>query len=843
MVPAHHTFGRIRVSRYHKLLLLIIALVVGAAVVVWKLPMHQGLDLAGGIRVVLEADNKDLPAKVTERADKMSAVRKVITNRVEGTLGVAEPKVQLQGTNRIVVELPGYKDKDQALNTIKSTDRLEFYWLRDVKTEKNPAGKWEMMKDEDKNGNEIYSFVNSATNEVLKGDTPEGREQIMKQVVRAEKYVPDGVKPVLTGDQLKAESKGAISQGKPVMLIHFTPEGTAVFRDFTRRHVGDILAIFLGDNLQTAPNINEPIMQGDAEVSGFKNLTEAQNQSNFLNAGALPVPLKIVELSTVEATLGHETVSQALMAGLIGLSLVALFMLLYYRLPGFLADVALCIYALLTFAVFTAFKVTMTLPGLAGFILSIGMAVDANILIFERMKEELRSGKTLRAAIDAGFARAFSAIFDSNMCTIITSLILMWFGTGSVKSFAFTLAIGVVVSMFTAITVTRTFLHLLVSLPWVQKPSLFGLSTSWIHQQGTNGKRGLDIVGKRNYYFIFSGILLVIGLVFIGMHGLNKGIEFRSGTSIQATFKQPVTVTDVNSLLAPLGVKSDVQISDKRTAFIRTDLDPEKNSNKITAIQNTLKDKVEPGRTQISSVGPIVSAELMQKATMAVILASIAIIIYLSFRFAVGGFANGIKYGISAVAALIHDVVITIGLFALGGKLWGWEVDTLFVTALLTIIGFSVHDTIVVFDRIRENVRHRLKGEDGEALANRSILETLSRSINTSLTVMMTLASLVIFGGPIIQRFYIALLFGICIGTYSSIFNATPILVVWEKVAAAKKSGGQRKAAQDKPMVSLKAADKPLVNVVSGNGSSVEDAVSDEADKVKVKPKKKKKRY
>lgn len=842
MVPAHHTFGRIRVSRYHKLLLLIIALVVGAAAVVWKMPMHQGLDLAGGIRVVLEADEKDLPRKASERAEKMSAVVKVITNRVEGTLGVAEPKVQLQGTNRVIVELPGYKDKEQAIQTIKSTDRLEFYWLRDVKTDRNPSAKWEMMRDEDKNGNEVYSFVNQATSEVLKGDTPEGREQILKQVVKAEKYVPGGVEPVLTGDHLKAESKGALSQGKPVMVIHFTPEGAIIFRDFTRRHVGDILAIFLGDNIQTAPTINEPIMRGEAEVSGFNDLKEAQEQANFLNAGALPIPLKIAEMSSVEATLGRETVDQALMAGIIGLILVGLFMLFYYRLPGLIADIALCIYALLTFAAFTGFKVTMTLPGLAGFILSIGMAVDANILIFERVKEELKSGKTLRAAIDAGFSRAFSAIFDSNMCTIITSIILMWFGTGSVKSFAFTLSIGVVISMFTAITVTRTFLHLLVSLPWTQKPWLFGLKTSWVERQEVAGGRGLNIVGKRNIYFVLSGLLIATGLVFYFSSGLKPGIEFQSGTSIQVTFKQPITVTEVTSLVSSAGVKSDVQISDKKTAFIRTALNPETDASKINDVQSALKGKIDPSMTQVSSVGPIISTELKQKATLAVIFASIAIIIYLSFRFAVGGFVNGIKYGMSAVATLIHDVLITIGLFALAGRLWGWEIDTLFITALLTIIGFSVHDTIVVFDRIRENVRHRLKGEDYEALANRSILQTFSRSINTTLTVVMTLAALVAFGGPIIQRFYIALLVGIIAGTYSSIFNATPILVVWEKIASARKAGGQRKAAQDKPMVSARDL-KPMVPSVSGNGIDAGDETDDATDRVKVKPKKKKKRY
>lgn len=820
-------------SKYHKLLLLIIGLVIAASYIVWKVDMRQGLDLAGGIRVVLEANEKELPKNIKQRADKMNAVVRVISNRVEGTLGVVEPKVQLQGTNRVIVELPGYQDEKKAIDTIKSTDRLEFYWLRDVKSDRNPSGKWELVKDQEDDGKESYSFVNLTTDEVIRGNTPEGRKQILKKVVRAKKYDPEGYEPVLTGDHLKPKSKGDLSQGRPVIFIEFNPEGTRIFRDFTRRHVGDILAIFLGDQMLTAPVINEAIPRGQAEISGFSGLREAVEQASFLNAGALPVSLEIVEKSTIEPTLGKETVDQALMAGIIGLLLVALFMLLYYRLPGFIADIALCIYALLTFAVYKSVGATMTLPGLAGFILSIGMAVDANILIFERLKEELKSGKTLRAAIDAGFSRAFSAIFDSNMCTVITCALLMWIGVGSVQSFAFTLAVGVVISMFTAITVTRTFLHLLVSLPKVQKPWLFGLSTSWVGNRGNAGGRQIDIVGKRNFFFALSGILIAIGLFCIISYGLVPGIEFQSGTSIQATFKQPVTVSEVDQMMSELGVRSEVLISKGKTAFIRTPLNPATDSKKIDAIKAVLKDKVEPGKTQVSSVGPLISSEITRKATWALILASVGIVLYLSFRFAIGGFAYGFRYGMSAILALVHDVLLSVGFFAFAGKLWGWETDTLFVTALLTIIGFSVHDTIVIFDRIRENLKHRVKGDTYESIANGSILQTLTRSINTSFTVMLTLIALIAFGGPIIQRFYIVLLVGVVVGVYSTIFNAASILVVWDKVVDRRKLGGRQKS-EDKPMV-------PAAGDVSADEVQSESAAS--ANSVKVKPKKKKKRY
>jgi SecD/SecF fusion protein len=523
-------------------------------------------------------------------------------------------------------------------------------------------------------------------------------------------------------------------------------------------------------------------------------------------------------------------------------------MLLYYRLPGLLADIALVIYALLTFAAFKLLNVTMTLPGLAGFILSIGMAVDANILIFERLKEELRSGKTLRAAIDAGFSRAFTAIFDSNMCTAITSFILMWYGTGPVKSFALTLVIGVAISMFTAITVTRTFLHLLVSIPATQKPWLFGLGTSWFARTS----RQLNIVGRRNLYFVLSGALIAVGLFFYFTSGLKPGIEFQSGTSIQATFKQPVTVTEVSRMVSALDVKNSVQISNGRTAFIKTSLDPEKDEEKINQVEQMLAQRAEPGKMQVSSIGPVISSELTRNAILAVIFASVAIVLYLSFRFAIGGFLNGLKYGVSAVIALIHDVLIIVGLFAATGYFLGWEIDTLFVTALLTIIGFSVHDTIVVFDRIRENLRHRIKGEDYEGLANRSILQTISRSINTSLTVVLTLVALTAFGGPIIRHFYIALLVGIISGTYSSIFNATPLLVVWEGITGrSRAAAGRRRLAEDKPLVSVDRARelKPLMEATgmapnNGEADDVQEpSTTVRQTRVKVKPKKKKRRY
>ncbi len=861
-------------SRYHRYFAGVIVLAIAAGIIVSQMTLVKGLDIAGGIRVVMQADPKspeDWPKTHEGRLEKMASIRKTIQNRVKGIGGVTEPVVVVQGDNRLVVELPGVKDPDKALKDIKSTASLEFYYLRDVQNSNNPMGKWRMDVDNEANR---YVFTGPLGETV---DSISDPEEVLSKVVDAERN-----KPILTGKDLLANAKSALNQrNQTVVNIEFNKQGTIVFREFTRRHVGDYLAVFFDGKLKTAPSINEPIPSGKAEITGFRNLKEAKQMADYLNAGALPVPLKVIAKDSVEPTLGKETVDKVVVAGIVGLLIVVLFMVAYYRLPGAIADVALCLYAVFVIAVFMLIRATLSLAGVAALIISIGMAVDANILIFERLKEELRSGKTLRAAIDAGFTRAFTAIFDSNMCTAITCGILMWYGTPSVQSFAFTLLIGVAISMFTAITVTRTILHLLVTWQWAQAPKWYGLGTSWFARSG----RTLDVVGKRNYYFLLSTCLIVPGLLVLGTSGLKKGIEFKSGTSIQASFVRPVSLIEVRSIAQKYspGLAPEVQLAkvdrQQRVAFIKTaplgeekdaalrdDLDqkigldsrsvgidfkepvveaelqklvakyskdstanitdpkPEGASKtalivlrfvteeKWTELRKALDDaytidtESTPRKTfdAVSTVEPTISRELTTNAIIAVIIASVAIVAYLSLRFAIGGIVAGLKFGSCAVVALVHDSLFILGLFAILGKVAGWEIDSLFVTAVLTIIGFSVHDTIVVFDRIRENLRHRLRGESFEQLCNRSILQTFSRSINTSLTVILTLGSLIVFGGPLLRHFYVALLAGIIIGTYSSIFNATPLVILWEKLAA-KTTEPKRKAFEEKPMVATPA--------------------------------------
>lgn len=841
-------------SRYQKLFGLVIALAIAAGVICWRIPISPGLDIAGGLRVVLQIDPKqksDWPPKAEDRAAKMKTVADTMRTRVKGVAGVTEPVVRVENPMsdkaRLIVELPGAQNNEQALKQLLTTASLEFYYLKDVSTPQNPLGKWRM---EVAAGDERSYVFTGPRGETLNSSKPSDQDKILTEVVGVPK-----VKPILTGSSLLANAKSSFKQStnEPIIEIQFNRQGTEIFRDFTGLHIGEILAIFYDGKLLTAPNIKDKISDGSAEVSGFTSLKEGTRIATFLNAGALPVPLKVIGKDVVEPSLGQQTIAKVLKAGIAGLMLVLVFMMLYYKLPGGLACVALGLYSLFTIAVFKVFHVTLSLAGMSALIISIGMAVDANILIFERLKEELRGGKTLRAAIDAGFNRAFTAIFDSNMCTAITCAVLMSLGSPSVQSFAFTLLIGVAISMFTAITVTRTFLHLLVNWEWAQNPSRYGLATGWLRNTGVDW----DIVGKRAYYFGLSAVLIVPGLFFLVTNKVNTGawlklgIEFTSGTTIQASFKQVVPQAGVRDAVDVVSPGSEVQLVERgKTAFITTRLLSEDKSfnEKIDAIRVSLNDKYglgtvndtnEPSFDSVTSVGPTISSELAVGAVRAVFLASILIVLYLTIRFAIGGLVTGLKYGTCAVIALIHDALFILGGFAILGRLQGWETDSLFVTAVLTIIGFSVHDTIVVFDRIRENLKHRQRGESFEQLANRSILQTLSRSINTSFTVVLTLATLVIFGGPLLRHFYITLMIGIIIGTYSSIFNATPLVIVWDNLGN-KGRTPRKRSFEVKPLV-----EKPLVGGVEQTVETEAVSADDKSGDVPkaVRPKRKKKRF
>jgi SecD/SecF fusion protein len=730
-------------------------------------PFKLGLDLKGGVRVVLRAQVEKLPPEKQRewRPENLGSVVDIVERRVN-RLGVTESTVARQGQDRILVELPGVVNEQEALRLIQTTAQLEFWYLPSVQSDRNPMARYriETRQEAGREVNVVYDTVQQKEVDIA--------EFLQDQKQRAQEMGEQN--PVVTGAELKPVCKLVYDPvGRPEVSFEFNAEGARRFGDFTRKHVGEILAIVLDNRIISAPRINEAILGGRGVIQGDFSAAEAAELATLLNSGALPVPLEIIQIAKVGATLGKESVQQSLWAGVVGLALVLLFMVGYYLLPGVLSAIALGLYTLYSLAAYKALGVVFTVPGITGFILSIGMAVDANILIFERMKEELRSGKTLRAAIDDGFKRAFTAIFDSNVCTIITSIILFALGTGAVKGFALMLMIGVAISMFTAITVTRTMLWTLVSLGLGNQPRLFGL--------GRQPRAQWDIVGKRKVWFALSGTFIAIGVIAWAIGGLRLGVDFAGGSELQLRSENPVTVRQVQNTLARSGFRdAKVVVGEGNLVFIRTkEITPEEKESikRALASLGTMEEQ------SFTQVGGIVSREQTRNALLAIILSEVLILLYMAVRFAIGGIREGFKFGVAAVIALIHDVLVLVGAFAIMGKLRGWEVDALFVTAMLTLIGFSVHDTIVVFDRIRENLRNRTRGETFASIANKSIVQTLARSINTSLTLILVLVALLFLGSPVVYLLTVAMLIGVTTGTYSSIFNAAPMVTYWEELA------------------------------------------------------------
>ncbi len=912
----------------------ILALIALAAAAIWysltpQFPVALGLDLKGGMRVTLEPDpTKEGGTNVP--AETMKQVRDVIEKRVN-SFGLAGADVRLKSTldgqQQILVLLPGARNPDEALTLISTVAQLEFRHLQNVQSERNPSARYKMNVvpgDAERGEPDTYQFL----------DTENGNKEVPQEQVLGESQL------VVKGDSLRATSEAQLNPttAQPYVSFEFKPDGARAFGTFTTESVDEILAVVLDNKIISAPTINEPITDGRGQISGgFRNMAEARVLANLLNSGALPIPLRPAETQVVGATLGQESIERSIQAGLIGLGLVLVFMLAYYWLPGLLACLALVFYAALNFAIFKGLgifpPIVLDLPGITGFILSVGMAVDANILIFERLKEELKAGKNIHAAVDTGFSRAFSAILDSNVTTWIVCAILIWLGAPIIKGFAITLAIGVAVSMFTAITVTRTLLHLVMDMPWARNERLYGLNVSWIGLFFPASRQGaiLPVYSKRKVYYGLSILAGVVALAFAAMTpfgmGLKPGIDFTGGTVVESAFFNPnVNREEVVKALSTAGVnEATVSIARSEQTWTRFELSasgvdnpaesavrdrlPQAADNNFAAdrFQGTregetfkatglytvpvteadirralatplsagdsalnLKDlkitvapeprtgenavaialiqsqqlrpeQLDEIKTQLASVGggivdplyqansigPSVAAEVTANAFWSVVVASLAIVLYLAFRFAIGGFLNGLKFGTCAVIALVHDVGITIGLFALMGWLAGWQVDSLFVTAALTILGFSVHDTIVVYDRIRENLLHRRKGETFAEISDRSITQTFDRSLNTSFTVLLVIAALVVFGGESIRLFNIALLFGVAIGTYSSIFVASPLVVSLEQRLASQETRSGAAAAprssrrDDAPLTPAR-RERPSAPATSSRTATVE---------------------
>jgi protein-export membrane protein SecD/preprotein translocase SecF subunit len=816
-------------------------------------PVRRGLDVQGGLRMTLRAEIEKLSPEERKlwTPERMRTVIDILSRRID-SLGVIEPTIYQKGDTEIVIELPGFTDEQEARDLLQTTARLEFRYLRDVRTDKQPMARYEIVLDK-QGDEEVVKFrdLTSPDGKIIEPGMPEYQKIIESSPL------------IVTGDEL--ERAEVVRQSfSPEVLLIFNREGQDKFARASSLYLKEHIAILLDNKIISAPviqsaNLREPVIQGNF------TLKEAARLRDLLNAGALPVSLSLESINRVEAILGAQAWERIIQAGVVGFLAIAAFMALYYLLPGVISVIALGLYVLFATAMFKSLGVTFSLPAIAGIILSIGMAIDANILIFERLKEELRLGKTLLAGLDAAFKRAFPAIFDSNLSTILICLILYSFGTGPVQGFATTLGVGVAISFFTAIFCTRTLLYTLVGLGVHPSERLFGLRRQFGQEVGEQlgaAKDRFDFVNKRGLYYAISGVAILIGLIFwFGLGGLKPGIDFAGGSELvlqrpiagatqpksdaqppaqgeQAQSQPPATTQGDQTQQAQLqgeqaqpqppttaqgnqtqqppaqGEQAQPQPPTAPTALpdpINANLAQvlsllrqagfekvgalfgEGNRQLIVHVadadadsQQKIVDALKPlGELRVvsfASISPRVREETVQRAITAVAVALIAILLYIAIRFSIEGGWSGFKFGIAATIALAHDVLIMVGGAAILGYLLGWEINALFITALLTLVGFSINDTIIVYDRVRENLRQRARGETFATIVNRSLNQTLARSINTSLTLLIVLGALVVWGAVTqdLRFFYVAMLIGVIAGTYSSIFIASQIMVGWQ---------------------------------------------------------------
>lgn len=576
-------------------------------------------------------------------------------------------------------------------------------------------------------------------------------------------FVDEAGQTILNGNQV-ATAKPVITDEngikKYMVDLTFTDDGKTVFADATTKNVGKRIAIIYDGKIYSNPVVNEPITQGQCQISGMVSYEEAETLASTIRIGSLSLELEELRSNVVGAKLGQEAIATSLKAGAIGFGIVAVFMLVVYLVPGLAAVIALSIYVGVILILLSAFSVTLTLPGVAGIILSIGMAVDANVIIFTRIKEEIGLGKTVQSAIKSGFNKALSAIIDGNVTTLIAAGVLFWRGSGTVKGFASTLAIGIVLSMITALFITKFVLNTLFNLGF-QDPKFYGTKTD---------KKTIDFLGKRKIWFAVSLVVIVIGLGGLVINKtqtgdiLNYSMEFKGGTSTNVTFNEDMTLDEISSKVVPVveNVTGDAQVQTQKVAgtnevIIKTrTLTVEERQ----ALDQAMVDNfgVEAEKITAESISGAISKEMKEDAIIAVIIATICMLLYIWLRF------KDIKFAGSAVLALLHDVLVVLAFYAL----LKWSVGSTFIACMLTIVGYSINATIVIFDRIRENLKVHSKLELAE-IVNMSITQTFTRSINTSLTTFVMVFVLFLLGVSSIREFALPLMVGIVCGTYSSV--------------------------------------------------------------------------
>jgi SecD/SecF fusion protein len=823
------------------ILLVVAGLLVASLVVIATKPTKEGLDLRGGVELVYQGKPTPQQPQVTQ--DALDRAVDIMRERVD-QLGVSEPEIQRSGRDQISVGLPSVTNAQRAQAQVGKVAQLHFYdWEPNVigpngkpdptnqQVTNNPlpslydavkraALRPPIIDSNNTTGTQWYLFsrghlllagpedTRANLFSERKGRQPPGSQVIKVNpgtvVVRAdrpdnfpknqpyERYFVLNDNPELSGTDIKdpkqSFDQGAGGSGGPIVTFSFTDKGRKAFQDVTRRVANrgrtqtipgqppansfQHFAAVLDNEVITRPFIsyveNPDGIDGrnGAQISGGFTISSAQDLARLLKTGALPIKLELISQSQVSATLGRQALHQGLLAGIAGFAIVVLFLLFFYRVLGVVASLALVVYAIYFFALIKLIPITLTLPGIAGLILTIGVAADANIVIFERVKEEIRAGRSVPAGIAAGYKKGLSAIIDANVVTIMTAFILFILATAGVKGFAFTLGVGTLVSLFTAVLATSAILGTMSRSPMLARPNALGA--------GAQKRRWRpDFMGASKWFFSMSGAILLIGALAIGGKGLNFGIDFESGTRIQTALEKPVNEDQVRSVMQAAGYgdakiqrvnnkalgRNVFQIS---TATLRPD--------QVTKVRADLDQRFGVGQNfSNESIGPTFGQTVARTALIAIIASLIVISAYIALRFEW-------KYAVPVLIALMHDVLITSGVYSLTGR----EVTTSTVAALLTILGYSLYDTIIVFDRVRENVP-RMPRAAFSQIVNRSMSEVLTRSLATSFCTLLPVICLYLFGGQTLKDFAFALIVGIASGAYSSIFIASPVLTHWKE--------------------------------------------------------------
>lgn len=710
-----------------------------------------GLDLAGGVSITYQVVGDEEP-DATDMADTIAKLQKRVENYSK------EAIVYQEGTDRINIEIPGVTDANKILEELGRPGSLYFI----AETDKDGNANYSMQAVTDAQGNASYAYALNKTIDELKADG-----SIMLEGTDVKTATAGSIK-----DQTMGNSTYAVD-------LVMTEEGTKKFEEATRNayEKGETLGIYYDGSFVSVPSVKGVFSDGNAQISPMNSYEEAESLASTIRIGGLKLELEELHSKVVGAQLGVEAISTSLKAAVIGFIVVAVFMIAVYFLPGFASVIALGIYVALVVLLLNGFDMTLTLSGIAGIILSIGMAVDANVIVFARIREELATGKTVKSAMQIGYDKALSAIIDGNVTTLIAAAVLWLLGPGTVKGFAQTLALGIVLSMFTALVVTKYIMKAFYALG-LKDPKWYGVGKE---------HKTVNFLGKQGIFFGLSLAVILAGFITMGAYKMNTGdalnysLEFKGGTATTVTFDKNYTLEEINSEMVPLiesTTGSAVQIQtvqgSNEVIFKTGSLDVDQRQ----ALNQVFVDNFGVDETLITSetISSTISNEMKSDTILAVAVAIICMLIYIRFRF------SDIRFGVSSIACLLHDVLVVITFYALARV----SVSNTFIACLLTIVGYSINATIVIFDRVRENMAVMTKKDDLQDVVNHSITQTLSRSLFTSLTTLVMVGALYIWGVTSIRDFALPLMVGIICGAYSSVCIAGALWYVLRKKFAPK---------------------------------------------------------